>query len=77
MEFLISGQQLNPYYLVSIGFIIGVLGGFFGVGGSFLAGPALLAVGLPANFVVANPQFGSAYLIGNFSNSTYNSLQAK
>ena len=31
--------------------------------------------GLPANFVVANPQFGSAYLISNFSNSTYNSLQ--
>ena len=31
--------------------------------------------GLPANFVVANPQFGSAYLIGNFSNSTFNSLQ--
>lgn len=29
--------------------------------------------GLPANFVVANPQFGSAYLVGNFSNSTYNS----
>jgi uncharacterized membrane protein YfcA len=52
MEFLISGQHLNPYYLVSIGFIIGVLGGFFGVGGSFLAGPALLFVGLPANFVV-------------------------
>jgi hypothetical protein len=30
---------------------------------------------LPANFVVANPQFGSAYLVGNFSNSTYNSMQ--
>jgi uncharacterized membrane protein YfcA len=52
MDFLISGQHLNPYYLVGVGFVIGVLGGFFGVGGSFLAGPALLAVGLPANFVV-------------------------
>ncbi len=52
MDFLISGQHLNPYYLVSVGFIIGVLGGFFGVGGSFLAGPALLVVGLPAHFVV-------------------------
>ena len=31
--------------------------------------------GLPPNFAVANPQFGSDYLIGNFSNSTYNSLQ--
>ncbi len=33
--------------------------------------------GLPANFVVANPQFGSAYLVGNFSNSTYHSLQVE
>jgi hypothetical protein len=31
--------------------------------------------GLPPNFAVANPQFGSDYLIGNFSNSTYNALQ--
>jgi len=29
-----------------------VLGGFFGVGGSFLAGPALFAFGVPMNFVV-------------------------
>lgn len=31
---------------------MGVLGGFFGVGGSFLAGPALYTLGLPMNFVV-------------------------
>ncbi len=31
--------------------------------------------GLPPNFVVANPQFGSAYLVSNFSNSTFHSLQ--
>jgi uncharacterized membrane protein YfcA len=34
------------------GLVIGVLGGFFGVGGSFLAGPALFALGVPMNFVV-------------------------
>jgi uncharacterized membrane protein YfcA len=34
------------------GFIIGVLGGFFGVGGSFIAGPALRAAGLDWNFAV-------------------------
>lgn len=39
-------------YLVITGFIIGMLGGFFGVGGSFLAGPALFAVGVPMNMVV-------------------------
>ncbi len=52
MDFLISGQHINPAYLIVIGFLIGLLGGFFGVGGSFLAGPALFAVGVPMNFVV-------------------------
>ena len=31
--------------------------------------------GLPANFVVSNPQFGAVDYISNFANSTYNSLQ--
>jgi uncharacterized membrane protein YfcA len=52
MFFPISGVTLDPIYLILIGFIIGVLGGFFGVGGSFLTAPALFAVGLPMNFVV-------------------------
>src|SRR2546423_10799229 len=52
MSFLISGAHINPFYLVGVGFIVGMLGGFFGVGGSFLAGPALYAVGVPMNFVV-------------------------
>ncbi|HUI56998.1 MAG TPA: hypothetical protein VLY04_18615, partial [Bryobacteraceae bacterium] len=38
-------------------------------------GGLLLNGGLPPNFAVANPQFGSDYLIGNFSNSTYHALQ--
>jgi len=50
--FPISGVHLDLIYLVVIGFIIGVLGGFFGVGGSFLTAPALFAVGLPMNYVV-------------------------
>src|SRR5437764_6983068 len=52
MEFSISHTHLSPFYLVLVGFVIGVLGGFFGVGGSFLAGPALFAAGVPMNFVV-------------------------
>jgi uncharacterized protein len=52
MDFLISGTHISPIYLIVVGFIIGILGGFFGVGGSFLAGPALFAVGVPMNFVV-------------------------
>src|SRR6059036_1994094 len=52
MTFLVSGAVINPIYLIAIGFVVGILGGFFGVGGSFLAGPALYAVGVPMNFVV-------------------------
>ena len=52
MLFPISDSQINPVYLVVIGFLIGIMGGFFGVGGSFIAGPALRAAGLDWNFAV-------------------------
>ena len=52
MDFLISGQHINPIYLVALGFLVGIFGGFFGVGGSFIAGPGLFITGLPMNFVV-------------------------
>lgn len=52
MFFPISQSHISPIYLVVIGFCIGVMGGFFGVGGSFIAGPALRAVGLDWNFAV-------------------------
>jgi hypothetical protein len=45
------------------------------LGGS--AGNLLATAGLPLNFIVANPQFLHTYLIGNFGNSTYNSLQVE
>ncbi|MDB6123298.1 MAG: putative rane transporter protein [Pedosphaera sp.] len=52
MDFLISGTHINPFALIGVGFVVGLLGGFFGVGGSFLAGPALFGFGVPMNFVV-------------------------
>src|SRR6476619_8559358 len=52
MHFPISGTDISPLYLVAVGFVIGVMGGFFGVGGSFIAGPALRAAGLDWNFAV-------------------------
>src|SRR5437763_6943273 len=52
MLFPISQSHISPIYLVVIGFCIGVMGGFFGVGGSFIAGPALRAAGLDWNFAV-------------------------
>ena len=52
MFFPISDVTIDPVYLVVLGFLVGIFGGFFGVGGSFLAGPALFALGVPMNFVV-------------------------
>ena len=52
MDFPISGTHINPIVLAGTGFLIGMFGGFFGVGGSFLAGPALFFFGVPMNFVV-------------------------
>src|SRR5438874_2481654 len=52
MFFPISNTHINPIYLVLVGFVIGIFGGFFGVGGSFIAGPALFRLGLPMNMVV-------------------------
>ncbi len=52
MDFLISGQHIDLTYLIIVGFVTGICGGFFGVGGSFLVGPALFALGMPMNLVV-------------------------
>lgn len=52
-------------FIASNTFVTGIRGGL------------LLNGGLPANFVVANPQLGAAQLVGNFANSTYNSLQVE
>ncbi|MBI1800022.1 MAG: sulfite exporter TauE/SafE family protein [Chloroflexi bacterium] len=52
MDFPISGVHIEPIYLVLTGFVVGVLGGFFGVGGSFIAGPLMFIFGVPMNYVI-------------------------
>ncbi len=52
MHFPIAGVTINPLFLALTGFVIGVLGGFFGVGGGFLAAPMMFMLGVPMNFVV-------------------------
>ncbi len=52
MNFPISGVTIDPFLLVTVGFVVGLLGGFFGVGGGFLAGPFMFWMGVPMNFVV-------------------------
>jgi uncharacterized membrane protein YfcA len=50
--FPLSGVSISPILLAGVGFLVGVLGGFFGVGGGFIAGPLMYLAGVPINFVV-------------------------
>ena len=52
MYFPIAGVTVNPLLLAGLGFLVGILGGFFGVGGGFIAGPLMFWMGVPMNFVV-------------------------
>jgi len=52
MYFPIADVTVNPIFLAGIGFLVGVFGGFFGVGGGFLAGPLMFLSGVPMNFVI-------------------------
>ena len=52
MHFPIADVTINPLFLAGVGFVVGLLGGFFGVGGGFLAGPMMYLVGVPMNFVI-------------------------
>jgi uncharacterized membrane protein YfcA len=52
MHFPIAGVTVNPLFLAGVGFLVGLLGGFFGVGGGFLAGPMMYLAGVPMHFVV-------------------------
>ena len=45
--------------------------------GNSAAGAVLRYNGFPENYVVASPQYSSVNLIGNISNSTYNSMQVQ
>lgn len=61
MEFPIAGVIVSPFLLSGMGFIVGILGGFFGVGGGFLTGPVLFWAGVPIDFVVGTDL---AYMTG-------------
>lgn len=48
----IPDTEIPVLLLVFIGFTIGIVGGFIGVGGGFMVTPALIVMGFPANFAV-------------------------
>ena len=58
----VIGLGINTFLLVFVGLAVGILSGFVGVGGGYLMTPALIILGLPANFAVGT---SLAWLVGN------------
>lgn len=59
----VSGMQDFPVLLLlSIGFMVGTVGGFFGVGGGWIVTPALNIFGFPMSYAIGT---GMAHIFGN------------
>jgi len=48
----ISGVEIAIWKLILLGFTVGVIGGFFGVGGAFMVTPALNVFGFPMAYAI-------------------------
>ena len=48
----ISGTEINGFTLILLGFTVGVIGGFFGIGGAFIVTPALNVFGFPIAYAI-------------------------
>jgi len=46
-DFIIAGVQAPVFLLVFVGFTVGIVGGFIGVGGGYMVTPALIVFGFP------------------------------
>lgn len=49
---ILPGIEINLFLLIFIGFTVGIVGAFIGVGGGYMITPALMVLGFPANFAV-------------------------
>jgi len=61
IEAFLSADMALPAMFVAFGLLIGILFGFFGMGGSFLVTPALLVMGYPSRVAVGS---GLAFVFG-------------
>jgi len=64
----ISGETVPVAPLVILGFFVGVIGGFFGIGGAFMVTPALNIFGFPMAYAVGTDM---AHMVGKSIISTF------
>ena len=50
----IAGQAVNAWFIIILGFGVGILSGMFGIGGGFLTTPLLIFYGIPPPVAVAS-----------------------
>jgi uncharacterized membrane protein YfcA len=50
----IAGQSVSAWFIILLGFGVGVLSGMFGIGGGFLTTPLLIFYGIPPTVAVAS-----------------------
>jgi len=62
ISFAEVGLHVSPALLLFIGFAVGIVAGFIGVGGGFLMTPTLIALGFPGSVAVGT---GLASIAGN------------
>ncbi len=68
MYFPIAEVNIAVWYLVVLGFAVGVCGGFWGMGGGWITTPALFAMGVPMNIIVGT---SLARMVGQSVVSTF------
>lgn len=64
----VSGETVSVLPLIMIGFFVGVIGGFFGIGGAFMVTPALNIFGFPMAYAVGTDM---AHMLGKSIISTF------
>ena len=62
MFFPNAGVEINLAWLLSLGLTVGILSGFFGVGGGFLVTGGLIVFGVPPTFAVGT---GLTFIMGS------------
>lgn len=67
MYFPIADVTANPWLIILVGFTVGVCGGFFGLGGAFIATPALNILGFPMAYAIGTDM---AHIMGKSLIST-------
>lgn len=63
----IAGVEIAAWKLILLGFTVGVIGGFFGIGGAFMVTPALNVFGFPMAYAIGTDM---AHILGKSIIST-------